>query len=112
MKSMGQLKGLILTIAITSICILIGMVLGSSLNIPGKLVAQSQSWPATDTIRSPGSHAYLETSGQQTGLSALSKPPEPINGHSPFVVVAQKVKPAVVNISAKSVVEEQVQDFF
>lgn len=118
MKSMGQLKGLILIIAIAGICILIGMVLGSILSIPDKLVAQSQSFPGIDSdparkpIRSPESQTCLVTSRQQMVSPAVSKQLESISGHSPFVVVAHKVKPAVVNISAKSIVEEQFHDFF
>jgi serine protease Do len=103
MKTIGQLKGLLLIIAIAGICILVGMVIGSSLSIPDKLSAQSQA-----PILSSESEAFE----QHTVSSVISGQLESVNGHSPFVVIAQKVKPAVVNISAKSVVEEQFHDFF
>ncbi len=35
-----------------------------------------------------------------------------VNGHSPFVAIAERVKPAVVNISAKSVVEDRFHSLF
>ena len=103
MKTIGQLKGLVLIIVIAGICILAGMVIGSSLSIPDKLSAQSQA-PIIPTESEPF---------YQPAVSSVSiNQPGSTNSHSPFVVVAQKVKPAVVNISAKSVVEEQYPDFF
>jgi serine protease Do len=87
MRYWGQLKGALLVLAIGGISALIGMVIGSNLSIPGKLTAEPQ----------------------ERGGSAVDVIPS--NGHSPFVKVAEKVKPAVVNISAESVSEDRYHTF-
>jgi len=89
MNSPGKFKGaLLLLIGVAAICLLIGLVVGSSIS-SDKLTAQEKGQLAAEI-------AALPTS----------------NGHSPFVAVASKVKPAVVNISAKSMVENRYHDFF
>lgn len=87
MRYWGQLKGLAYILAIGGIFALIGMVIGSNLSIPEKLKAepQDQTGKVVDII--------------------------PSNGHSPFVKIAERVKPAVVNISAESVTEDQYHSF-
>ena len=87
MRYWGQLKGLAYILAIGGIFALIGMVIGSNLSVPEKLRAepQDQTGKVVDII--------------------------PSNGHSPFVKIAERVKPAVVNISAESVTEDQYHSF-
>ncbi|MCD6161344.1 MAG: Do family serine endopeptidase [candidate division Zixibacteria bacterium] len=87
MKTLGQFKGLFAVIIVGGIAILMGMVIGSSYT--------SNNLVADDTQTFAGSQTYLN----------------PATGHSPFVAVSQKVKPAVVNISAKSIIEERYHDF-
>jgi Do/DeqQ family serine protease len=84
----GKLKGIILIIGLAAIFMLMGLVIGSNLG-SDKLVAQEKSQPVATK-------------------AAISL----INGHSPFVAVAEKVKPAVVNISAKSMVENRYHNMF
>jgi len=91
MNNWGQVKGLIAVIAVAGIATLMGMVIGSNYS-SNNLVAGDQT--AT------------------TMPSTLSQPIDPAAKHSPFVFVAQKVKPAVVNISAKSMVEDKFHTFF
>jgi len=89
MKSWGQFKGLMTTIIVAGVATLVGMVIGSSYG-SNDLIAQDKV--IADT---PAAGVMIN--------STL--------GHSPFVLVAQKVKPAVVNISAKSMVEDRYHDF-
>jgi len=90
MKNLGQFKGLAAIIIVASVAVLMGMVIGSSVT-SNDLSAQDKNSGAN----------------QATGITYI----DPATGHSPFVYVAQKVKPAVVNISAKAVVENQYQSF-
>jgi serine protease Do len=87
MRYWGQLKGLVFVLAVGGIFALIGMIIGSNLSIPEKLKAEPQG---------------------ETGrvIDAI-----PSNGHSPFVKIAERVKPAVVNISAESVTEDKFHNF-
>lgn len=87
MENWSQFKGLFAVIIVAGIAIIMGMVIGSSYT--------SNDLAADDIQTLKSSNTYLD----------------PATGHSPFVSVAQKVKPAVVNISAKSVVEERYHDF-
>ncbi|MCP4583538.1 MAG: Do family serine endopeptidase [candidate division Zixibacteria bacterium] len=91
MKRMGQIKGLFTVMLIAGIAMLMGMVIGSNYS-SNDLVAQDKS----DNTAPPVSSYYMD----------------PNTHHSPFVYVAQKVKPAVVNISAKSMVEDKFHTFF
>jgi len=70
-------------------CVLIGLVVGSNIG--------SDKLSAQEKISAAPFH------GQGVPL---------VNGHSPFVGVAERVKPAVVNISAKSVVEDRFHTLF
>jgi serine protease Do len=87
MRYWTQIRGAIFIVAVGGIFALIGMVIGSNLSMPDKLLAepQSQRGGAVDII--------------------------PSNGHSPFVKIAEMVKPAVVNISAESVSEDRYHNF-
>ena len=89
MKSWGQLKGLMAIIIVAGLATLVGMVIGSSYS-SNDLIAQ-------DKIAA--------------GSPATNMMVNPTAGHSPFVIVAQEVKPAVVNISAKSMVEDKFHNF-
>ena len=89
MKSWGQLKGLMAIIIVAGLATLVGMVIGSSYS-SNDLIAQ-------DKIAA--------------GSPATNMMVNPTAGHSPFVLVAQEVKPAVVNISAKSMVEDKFHNF-
>ena len=91
MNNWGQVKGLIAVIAVAGIAALIGMVIGSNYS-SNNLVADDQ----TAALTPPMSNQSIDNTTK----------------HSPFVFVAQKVKPAVVNISAKSMVEDKFHTFF
>jgi len=91
MSNWGQVKGLIAVIAVAGIATLMGMVIGSNYS-SNNLVADDQTTALTAPI--------------------LNQPTNNTAKHSPFVNVAQKVKPAVVNISAKSMVEDKFHTFF
>ncbi len=94
MKFWGQFKGVILVLILGGFFVLIGMIIGSNLSIPDKIRAES------DTKQESVDLSQVDKSGLITG-----------SGHSPFVYVAQKVKPAVVNISAESVTEDRFHSF-
>ncbi len=94
MKFWGQFKGVILVLILGGFFVLIGMIIGSNLSIPDKIRAES------DTKQESIDLSQVDKSGLITG-----------SGHSPFVYVAQKVKPAVVNISAESVTEDRFHSF-
>jgi len=94
MKFWGQFKGVVLVLILCGFFTLIGMIVGSNLTIPDKIRAESQSEQSD----------YLGPAGAEFEL--ITK-----NGHSPFVYVAQKVKPAVVNISAEAVTEDRFHTF-
>jgi serine protease Do len=83
----GKLKGTVILIAIAGIFTLMGLVIGSNFG-SDKLAAQDKSQPV-----------------------AIQSNTTLVGGHSPFVAVAEKVKPAVVNISAKSMVEDRFHAF-
>jgi serine protease Do len=87
MRYWAQLKGAIFILAVGGIFALIGMVIGSNLSIPEKLTAQPP--------------------GVKSGNDNIV----PAQGHSPFVRIAETVKPAVVNISAESVSEDKFHGF-
>jgi serine protease Do len=87
MRYWGQLKGVLFILAVGGIFALVGMIIGSNLSIPEKLKAEPQD----------------ETGGVVDII--------PSNGHSPFVRIAERVKPAVVNISAESVTEDRFHTF-
>ena len=91
MKNWSKGKGLFVIIAVAGIAALMGMVIGSNYS-SNNLVADDQTTTLTPA-----------TPGQPIDAGAK---------HSPFVYVAQKVKPAVVNISAKSMVEDKFHTFF
>ena len=90
MRYWGQFKGVAMVLAIGSIFMLIGLVIGSNLSIPDKVTAQ------------PGQ----STRGNNVPLGNM-----PTSGHSPFVAVAEVVTPAVVNISAESMTEDKYHNF-
>jgi serine protease Do len=90
MRYWGQFKGVAMVLAIGSIFMLIGLVIGSNLSIPGKVTAQPQS----------------TTRGVNAPLNNF-----PNSGHSPFVAVAEEVTPAVVNISAESMTPDKYHNF-
>ena len=94
MKFWGQFKGLAWVLVLCGLFAFIGMIIGSNISIPDKLRAERQ----TEQVSSP-------ELGSGQGDMVLT------NGHSPFVYVAQKVKPAVVNISAESVTEDRFHSF-
>ena len=89
MRYWAQLKGLMLVLAVGGIFAFIGMIVGSNISIPDKLKAEPQQSPKMDPL---------------SGVA-------PMNGHSPFVRIAEAVKPAVVNISAESVSEDRFHSF-
>ncbi len=93
MKFLGHLRGMAWVLGLGAIFTVGGMIIGSNLTLPDKLRAEGQ--PGTET---PSGNA---------GETAVA----PLTGHSPFVYVAGKVKPAVVNISAESVAEDQYHSF-
>ncbi len=93
MKFWGQFKGIAWVLILCGIFAFIGMIIGSDLSIPKKLYAESQF----EQKEAANSGADFEIVGQ--------------SGHSPFVYVAQKVKPAVVNISAESMSEDKFHSF-
>jgi serine protease Do len=87
MRSWAYFKGLFVVIVVAGLATLMGMVIGSS--------TTSNNLNADDKTLATNSVNLLE----------------PSTGHSPFVAIAQMVKPAVVNISAKSLVKDDVHDF-
>jgi serine protease Do len=87
MNFTGKFKGTVILVGIAAIFTLMGLVIGSNFG-SDKLAAQDKS----------------QVVAVQTNAT-------PFGGHSPFVMVAQKVKPAVVNISAKSMVEDRYHTF-
>ncbi len=94
MKFWGQFKGVILVLISGGFFALIGMIIGSNFTIPDKIRAESKS--EQESVTEIGKNEF----------QLVTK-----NGHSPFVYVAQKVKPAVVNISAESVTEDKFHSF-
>ena len=94
MKFWGQFKGLAWVLVLCGIFAFIGMIIGSGISIPDKLRAEHQ----TEQVSSP------EVGAGQNDMMTT-------NGHSPFVYVAERVKPAVVNISAESVTEDKFHSF-
>lgn len=93
MKFWGQFKGITWVLILCGIFAFIGMIIGSDLTIPEKLFAESQS-EQNETANSGADFEFVGPSG-----------------HSPFVYVALKVKPAVVNISAESMSEDRFHSF-
>ena len=90
MKSWGQIRNLFVVIAVAGIAVVMGMVIGSSYT--------SNDLNAQDRPVTVPQHS-------------VNKFLDPQTGHSPFVLVSQKVKPAVVNISASSMVEDRFHTF-
>jgi serine protease Do len=94
MKFWGQFKGVVLVLILCGFFAIIGMIVGSNISIPDKIRAENK------------------TDQQDINLSELNKSELVTKGgHSPFVYIAQKVKPAVVNISAESVTEDKFHNF-
>jgi serine protease Do len=89
MSYRGHFKSALLVLGIGIIFTLVGMVIGSNLSIPEKLTAQPR-----------------ETAQATASVNIASN-----TGHSPFVAVAEEVRPAVVNISAESVTKERFHTF-
>jgi serine protease Do len=89
MKYWAQFRGVVLVLLVGVIFALVGMIIGSNLSIPDKLNAEPQRSVRGDN---PADIA-------------------PTTGHSPFVNVAEDVRPAVVNISAESVTEDKYHNF-
>jgi len=92
MRFLGQFKNLAWLLTLCALFAFIGMIVGSNISIPDKLSAQNN-----------------QTDNQENynpGFSLITD-----NGHSPFVAVAQMMKPAVVNISAESVTEDKFHNF-
>jgi serine protease Do len=94
MKFWGQFKGVAWVLILCGFFAFIGMIIGSNLTIPDKIRAENKS-------------GEKNLSADLSDNFAMISP----NGHSPFVYVAQKVKPAVVNISAESVTEDRFHTF-
>lgn len=88
-RSRIRAKYLILLMTVAFACVLAGLIIGSNIG-SDKLSAQEKTSVA----------AY-----HSAGLPV-------VNGHSPFVAVAERVKQAVVNISAKSVVTDRFNSLF
>jgi len=88
-----QLKSVIWVLAIGAIFMLAGLIIGSDISIPDKLKAGSTS------------------SQKEVTADDHSSEIMPTYGHSPFVFVAENVKPAVVNISAESITEDKYHSF-
>ena len=93
MKFWAHFKGLVWVLGLGGLFMVAGMIIGSNLSIPDKLRAQSP-----DEVQSPLPGGNLEKI-------------TPKEGHSPFVYMAEEVKPAVVNISAESVTEDRFHTF-
>jgi serine protease Do len=89
MRYWTQFRGVILVVFVGVVFALVGMIIGSNLSIPDKLKAEPQ--PPVQ-----GSTPVDIT---------------PTTGHSPFVAIAEEVRPAVVNISAESVTEDKFHNF-
>ncbi|HBZ01768.1 MAG TPA: hypothetical protein DEO84_10660, partial [candidate division Zixibacteria bacterium] len=89
MRYWAQFRGVVLILLVGVIFALVGMIIGSNLSIPDKLKAEPQR-----SLRNDNSADIA-----------------PTNGHSPFVSVAEAVRPAVVNISAESVTEDKYHNF-
>jgi serine protease Do len=89
MRYWARFRGVVLVLLIGVIFALGGMIIGSNLSIPDKLKAEPQR------------------SGRVEGTTDIA----PTNGHSPFVAVAEEVRPAVVNISAESITEDKFHNF-
>jgi serine protease Do len=85
-----QFRTVVWVLGVGAIFMLAGLIIGSDISIPEKLSAQDSENPV---------------SGQTSGVVT------PSEGHSPFVYVAERVKPAVVNISAESVTEDRFHSF-
>ena len=92
MRFLGQFKNVAWLLTLCALFAFIGMIVGSNISIPDKLRAQD------DQSGDPANY--------NAGFSLVTN-----NGHSPFVAVAQKMKPAVVNISAESVTEDKFHNF-
>ena len=88
----SQFKNVVWILAIGGIFMLAGLIIGSDITIPEKLKAEAKS-------------------GQPVEPRASDDAVIPASGHSPFVYVAEKVKPAVVNISAESMTEDRFHSF-
>lgn len=93
MRFWEQFKSLFWVLAIGGIFMLGGLIIGSNISIPDKLKAQSSS--------------EEQTVSAENNLDNMM----PSTGHSPFVDVAEVVKPAVVNISAESMTEDNFHSF-
>jgi serine protease Do len=94
MRIWAHFRGVIWVLGLGGLFMLAGMIIGSNLSIPDKLKAQSSDEVQQGAM--PGS-----------GLENIA----PMEGHSPFVYIAENVKPAVVNISAESVKEDRFHTF-
>ncbi len=89
MRNWAQFRGVVLVLIVGAVFAFIGMIIGSNLSIPDKIKAEPQR-PARGNVPVDVMPQY---------------------GHSPFVVIAEQVRPAVVNISAESVTEDKVHNF-
>ncbi|MEE9554328.1 MAG: Do family serine endopeptidase [candidate division Zixibacteria bacterium] len=88
----SQIKNVVWVLGIGGIFMLAGLIIGSDITIPEKLTADDSM---DKNERSPASIEEVM----------------PVSGHSPFVYVAEHVKPAVVNISAESITEDKYHAF-
>lgn len=95
MRYWAHLKGMLLVLMVGSIFTVAGMIIGSNLSLPDKLKAEPQSAQSSGSAGRDGAPVDIV----------------PANGHSPFVKIAERVKPAVVNISAESVTEDKFHNF-
>jgi serine protease Do len=89
MRYWAQFRGVALVLLVGVIFALVGLIIGSNLSIPDKLKAEPQ----------------------RSGRSIVPVDVAPTTSHSPFVAVAEEVRPAVVNISAESVTEDKFHNF-
>jgi serine protease Do len=89
MRYWTQFRGVILVLLVGVVFGLVGMIIGSNISIPDKLKAEPQ--------RPVRGNVPVDVT--------------PTTGHSPFVAIAEEVRPAVVNISAESVTEDRFHNF-
>ncbi len=88
----SQIKNVVWVLGIGGIFMLAGLIIGSDISIPEKLRAD-------DSFKQE-KRSVIENNDIM-----------PVSGHSPFVYVAEHVKPAVVNISAESITEDDYHSF-
>jgi len=89
-----QFKSVAWVLGVGAIFMLVGLIIGSDITIPEKLKAENTGNQAV--VTNIDEHSAEAVNG---------------TGHSPFVYVAENVKPAVVNISAESMTEDKFHSF-